>query len=297
METVEPPARAGNLLGTWALVACLVPVPIVASMVLGADNLLVLGACVLSGLLAVIAALVWAVQRSRGQRRDYEERLAAWSAERAVSQERLRIARDLHDLSSHGLGIITVRAASTGYLTGPDADAQRQQAMLDIEHVSRTTTAELRRMLALLRSPGDEPAPLRPADTLAALPTIIKEAERNGLTIQFTTNGFGTEADGYAEVAQSVQLAICAVVRETLTNTLRHAGPTTVRIAIARTGKNITVEVDDDGPLPGWRVEPGSGHGLLGLRERLKTHRGTLAASPTRDGFHVRAVIPAGESE
>lgn len=285
------------MLGAWMLVACLVPLPIIAGLLVDSEASVLLGASVSSGLLAVITALVWAVQRSRGQRRDYEERLTAWSAERAVSRERLRIARDLHDLSSHGLGIITVRAAATGYLTGPEADAQRQQAMLDIERVSRTTTAELRRMLTLLRSPGDECAPLRPADTLAALPSIIGEAERNGLTIRYTTESVGTDADGPAGIAQSMQLTICAVVRETLTNVLRHAGPTTVRVAIVHAGGNIVVEVDDDGPLPGWRPEPGSGQGLLGLRERLRTHRGTLAASPARDGFHVRAVIPAGEGE
>lgn len=285
------------MIGAWMLVACLVPLPIIAPLVVGSDASLLLGGSVLSGLLTVITALVWAVQRGRGRRRDYEERLTSWAAERAVSRERLRIARDLHDLSSHGLGIITVRAAATGYLTGPDADTQRQRAMLDIERVSRTTTAELRRMLTLLRTPGDEPAPLRPADSLAALPGIIEEAERTGLTIRYTTENVVAEAEGYAGIAQSVQLAICAVVRESLTNVLRHAGPTTVRVAIVRAGGNIDVDVDDDGPLPGWRAEPGSGQGLLGLRERLKTHRGTLAASQGRDGFHVRAVIPAGEGE
>lgn len=287
METSERPTWERSR--AWIVVACLALAPLAAALALNSGSVTI--AAIISGSIVVVAALIWAVQRGRRQRRDFEDRLASWAAERAVAQERLRIARDLHDLSSHGLGIITVRAASTGYLNGPDADAERQQAMLDIERIGRSTTTELRRMLTLLRTPGDDPAPLHPADTLAALPGIIADAERGGLIIQQSIENVDGEGDG---MAPGAQLAVCAVVREALTNVLRHAGPTTVRLAIVRSDDAINVTVDDDGQHPGWQPEPGAGHGLTGLRERVKTHGGTLATSPTRQGFRLHASIPIG---
>ncbi len=91
-----------------------------------------------------------------------------------------------------------------------------------------------------------------------------------------------------------MQLAVCAVVRAALTNVLRHAGPTTVRVTIARQGDALNVTVDDDGKRPGWQPEPGAGYGLTGLRERVKAHGGTLATTPTRQGFRLYASIPIG---
>jgi signal transduction histidine kinase len=208
-----------------------------------------------------------------------------------VAQERLRIARDLHDLSSHGIGLITVRASSTGFLEGPDAAAEREQALQDIERVSRQTMTELRRMLALLRAPDDVSAPLRPADTLATLPAILTEAERHGLITRFD----GSVPDA-ADLSQDVQLTACAVVREGLANALRHAGPTTVAVTVVHDEDGLTVGVRDDGPRPGWQAEPGAGHGLTGLRERLATHGGSLIGSSDGAGFHLRARIPVGVS-
>lgn len=292
METNERPARERSR--AWVVVMCLAPVPIVTALILDSTSPLLLITANLSGTIVVFATLVWALQRTRHQRRDFEERLAAWAAERAVAQERLRIARDLHDLSSHGLGIITVRAAATGYLDGPDADVERQRAMLDIERIGRATTTELRRMLTLLRSTPDAPAPMRPADTLASLPDIIQEAERNGLIIAPTIENLGHDRDKFGGISHGVQLAICAIVREALTNVLRHAGPTTVRLAITRVEDVVSIMVDDDGKNPGWQAEPGAGHGLTGLRERVNTHGGTLATSPTQQGFRLHATLPAG---
>lgn len=290
METTERPTWERSR--AWIVVACLALVPLVAALILNSGG--VTTAAIVSGAILMVAAFVWAIQRARRQRRDFEDRLASWAAERAVAQERLRIARDLHDLSSHGLGLITVRAAATGYLDGPDADGERQRAMLDIERIGRSTTTELRRMLTLLRTPGDGPAPLHPADTLAALPSIIRDAERAGLIIHQSIEGLGTVGDEAGGIASGAQLAVCTVVREALTNVLRHAGPTTVRLTIVRQGDALNVTVDDDGKNPGWQPEPGAGHGLTGLRERVKTHGGTLATTPTRQGFRLYASIPVG---
>ncbi|MEB4616198.1 sensor histidine kinase [Leucobacter sp. M11] len=225
------------------------------------------------------------MHRARRQRIAFEQRLEAWTAAAAVEQERLRIARDLHDLASHGLGLITVRAAATGYLTGEHADSERERAMADIERIGRATTLELRRMLALLRTPGTDPAPLRPADTLTELPAIVRNAEQAGLIIRFELADLGP-------VSGSAQLTVCTVVREALANTLRHAGPTTARVTITAARGIIDIDIRDDGPAPGWRTHPGAGHGLTGLRERLAVHGGALSVGSYGTGYRVHATLP-----
>ncbi|GIM91863.1 sensor histidine kinase [Paractinoplanes toevensis] len=227
-----------------------------------------------------VAVVGWALIRTNAQRRRYEDELAAWAAERAAQGERLRIARELHDLASHGLGLITVRAAAAGAVTGPAGEAERVAALSDIERVSRQATTELRRMLAVLRTSG--PAPLRPGDTLDDLPAIVEAA---GMTATL-------EVEKLGDVSPGVQLTVCAIVREALHNTLRHAGPVGARVAVHRDGDTIIVSARDDGPRPGWRPQPGAGHGLHGLRERVQALDGTLRAGPADDGWLLAARIP-----
>ena len=231
--------------------------------------------------------VVWAIIRVKGQRREYEERIEEWASEKAAQEERLRIARDLHDLVSHGLGLMTVRAA-TANLTDDDDDAERRQALTDIEHLGRDATAELRRMLTVLRGTAITPAPLRPADTLDDLPEITVQAARAGLAVTLKVADLG-------EVTPSVQLTICVTVKEALNNTLRYAGPTSATVLVARRGDTITVDVQDAGLRGAWQPHPGSGHGLAGLRERLALHHGTLNTGPHADGFRVLAELPASE--
>ena len=231
-----------------------------------------------------VSVIAWAFDRTRRQRRRYEEELATWAGERARQSERLRIASDLHDLVSHGLGLITVRAAVARTVAGAAGDRERADALTDIERVSRETTTELRRMLTVLRDP--DTAPLRPADTLADLPTIVQEANTAGLSA-----ALGVEDPG--EVSPGVQLTVCAIVREALHNTIRHAGPTHARVTVRSDGEMLTVEVQDAGPRQTWQAHPGAGHGLDGLRERVAVLGGTLHAEPDADrGFHVIARIP-----
>ncbi|MFG3421047.1 sensor histidine kinase [Micromonospora sp. NPDC048063] len=279
METDRP---------TWRSRAWLVAVAVLAMLALvlmtvGVDNpVSVWGALAVSaGVTALVIA--WALARTRSERRHYEEELASWAAEQATQAERLRIARDLHDLASHGLGLITVRAAAARTLTGPDGEAERANALADIERASRQTTTELRRMLALLRTAG--PAPLRPADTLDDLPAIVKAANDAGLTVTL-----GDEEVG--DVTAGVQLTVCAVVREALNNTIRHAGPSHARVGIHREADTIIVEVQDAGPRPGWQPQPGAGHGLDGLRERVAALDGSLHAEQADDGWLLTARIP-----
>ncbi|RIQ11770.1 sensor histidine kinase [Jiangella rhizosphaerae] len=235
--------------------------------------------------LAVLVS-TWAVLRTRRERRAHEDRLAAWTGERAAQAERLRIAGDLHDLVSHGLGLITVRAAVATRLTGPDAAAEQASALADIEAVSRETTTELRRMLTVLRTP-ESAAALRPAESLADLPDIVAAARGAGLDATL-------ELPALDGVSPGVQLTACAVVREALSNTARHAGPTSARVRVRRDGATVVVTAVDDGPADGWEPRPGAGHGLDGLRERVAAIGGVLDAGPDGPGFAVTARIPDG---
>lgn len=228
------------------------------------------------------AVIVWMQLRIRAERSLHEDAVAIWAAERATQAERLRIAAELHDLVSHGLGLITVRAAAARSVEGPGGEAERSDALSDIEHAGRETTAELRRMLNVLRDPGA--APLRPAETLADLPATIQAAEDVGLVATMNMEGLG-------EVSPGVQLTICAVVREALNNSRRHAGPTRVEVEVRREGGVVAVVVKDGGPQVDWRPQPGAGHGLENLGERLALLGGTLHTSNTGPGFTLTARI------
>ncbi|HWS35884.1 MAG TPA: histidine kinase [Actinoplanes sp.] len=228
------------------------------------------------------ATAFWAVRRWRSDRAEYERRLTAWAAAEAVLEERLHIARDLHDLVSHGLGLITVRAAATRHL---EQSGPIREALGDIEETSREATAELRRMLTVLREP--DAVPRAPADSLAVLPEIVRAAGTAGLRPSLTSGDLG-------EVSPGVQVAICRTVREGLANVARHAGPVDVAVRVHRDGRHVVVTVADDGPAPGWRPVPGAGHGLAGLRERVGSLDGGLVAEPVDGGFRLTARVPDG---
>ncbi|GIE34773.1 hypothetical protein Ait01nite_078180 [Actinoplanes italicus] len=232
---------------------------------------------------SAVAAATWAVRRWRADRAEYERRLTAWAATEAVLAERLRIARDLHDLVSHGLGLITVRAAATRFEPEPP---EMRAALDDIETVSRDTTAELRRMLTVLRDPA-APGPRAPLEGFEALPEIVRAAEAAGLRPALTVGDLG-------HVSPGVQVAVCRTVREGLANTARHAGPADVAVRVRRDGRHVVVSVADTGPADGWRPTPGAGHGLAGLRERVTSLGGTLTAERVDGGFHLVARIPDG---
>lgn len=242
--------------------------------------------------IAVAAAIVSAVLcatlvRVRRERRAHEERLTSWAAERAAQAERLRIARELHDLASHGLGLITVRAAAAGRVSGAHAEDERIAALHDIERSGRQATTELRRMLSVLRSGDDGPAPLRPGETLDDLPGVIDGARAAGLTVVLSAEDLDT-----SEVSAGAQLAICTIVRESLANAARHAGPTSATVDLRRSATEVTVRVQDRGPVPDWEPHPGTGLGLAGLRERLTALGGSLESGRADGGYRLVARIP-----
>ncbi|MEW9531747.1 sensor histidine kinase [Microbispora sp. NPDC049125] len=229
-----------------------------------------------------LTVTVVALFSARRQRIAYEARLTAWAGERATQAERLRIARELHDIVSHGLGLITVRAGAARH---PGTEDDSSAALSDIERIGRQTTTELRRMLNVLRDSAGTAAPLRPAESLRDLPAIVEDAERAGPTVT-------VELGEIAGISSGAQLAICSVVREALTNTARHAGPTAATVHARRDGDWIVTTVWDEGPVDGWTPHPGAGHGIEGLRERVTAMGGTFQAEHAGNGFRVTARIP-----
>ena len=241
-----------------------------------------------TGILAVLAvggvAVAIALVGVR-QRRRYEAELARAAARAAVQDDRLDIARDLHDIVSHGLGAITVRARAGRRLGATDPTAAGD-ALDDVVDLSRTATEDLRRLLGVLRD--KEPAPLAPAPGLADVPALVEGARAQGLTV--TLAGDAVRAD-----TPGVELAAYHVVREALANTALHAGPTSAEVRLERDAGGLRVVVTDAGPSTGWAPHPGAGHGLALLTHRVAAHGGTLTHGPAgAAGHRVEATWPQG---
>ena len=270
----------------------------------------------------LVVASLWLRRRDQ---RAYERRLAQETAARAVAEDRLVIARELHDAVSGNLGAITVRCAVAQRLeTTPNG---LRTALDDVETASREATDALRRMLAVLR---DESRPPTPGAVVAASATAatavtsaegapaaktgipdslteslhesIDRAERSGVTVELDAD-VGTRAEAAAIPGSAAPVllpapvvqAVARVVAEALVNTARHAGPTRVRVTLRREPGLLRIAVVDDGPATGWEPHPGAGQGLRGLHERLTALGGTLTAGPRADapGFAIEATLSA----
>lgn len=289
---VDPTARPVLRSRAWVVAVVVLTLVVLTLAGAGGRQPVAASVAVVAASATALGAVGWAVVRTGRQRRAHEAALTAWAAERAAHGERLRIARDLHDLASHGLGAITVRAAAARTATGPGSAQEHARALADIEQAGRAATTELRRMLSVLRAPGGT-APLRPADTLADLSRIVGSARAGGLTVELATEGVTEPAD----LSAGVQLTACAVVREGLANAARHAGPTRARVTLRREGDGLVVTVADDGPVPGWQPHAGAGQGLRGLRDRVAAVGGTLDVRIGRAGSRLLARLPDGAPE
>ncbi|WP_245642034.1 sensor histidine kinase [Nonomuraea candida] len=201
-------------------------------------------------------------------------------ARRRAGEERLRIARELHDVLGHNISMINVQAAAAlhGLKKRPeDAEA----ALRTIKETSKETLRELRTTLGVLRQ-VDEDAPTTPADSLARVEALVAAS---GLKVR-------TELSGPLDtVPTEVDLAAARIVRESLTNVSRHSGTDQATLTITNTSGNIVIRVEDDGP--GAAYDGGSGFGLQGMRERAAALGGTLEAGPRPEGgFRVTARLP-----
>ncbi len=211
-------------------------------------------------------------------------------ARQAVTEERLRIARELHDVVAHSMSVVAMHAG-TGRMVAADDPAAAERALATIEATTRSALGEMRRLLGVLRSSdSDEPAALGPAPGLADLDRLVAEVERSGIDVQLRVHG------DRPDMAPGVDLSAYRVVQEALTNVLKHAGPAQATVDVRYTGAGVTVEVADDG-LGAAAPALTGGHGLVGMRERVTVHGGELDAGPNPGGgFRVVARFPVGEA-
>jgi signal transduction histidine kinase len=265
---------------------------------LGADNL----ALVALGALAVAAGDASRSRRGYLAEAQARARLAEHDrdveAARQVIEERLRIARELHDVVGHHLALINVQAGVAAHLMN-DRPEQAREAVAQIRTASRSALGELRDTIGLLRRPGEQP-PVEPVTGLAGLPELLAAFRRAGLVIDERVLGT------VRPVAAATDLAAYRVIQESLTNVCKHAGPATVVVSRHYEPETLRIVVDNAAPgaarnrpaqIPpaadGLGGHDAGGHGVAGMRERVATLGGTFAAGPLDGGGHrVTATLP-----
>ncbi len=234
------------------------------------------------------------VRSRRAEREAIEARLAAMEASRdaeareAVQAERLRIARDLHDVVAHSIATINVQAGAASRVVEAQP-ALAREALDEIRQASKSAMDELRATLRVLRSDGTE-LELAPAPGLAQVSALVEAHPDAELSIT------GTAPD---DLDAGVQLAAYRIVQEALTNTLKHARGSAVHVHLDHHDDHLEVAVtNDDTGAPDPDAAPGGGHGLIGLRERAEAVGGSLRSGPRLDGgFSVEATLPHSPTE
>jgi signal transduction histidine kinase len=237
---------------------------------------------------ALFTGTAVANQRSRitGARDRAEE-----EARRRVDEERLRIARELHDIVAHTMATINVQAGVAAHVLA-DNPAAAGDALQAIRKSSKDGLRELRAILNVLRQ-ADEDDPTQPAPGLGQLDSLLSNAGNTGLPVTLRQSG---EA---ADLPPAVDLAAYRIVQESLTNVIKHAGPAaTATVSLRYTGAGLEIEVTDTGLGPGPTSMAAAGHGLIGMRERAASVGGRLESGPGPEGgYRVFAVLPAGETQ
>jgi signal transduction histidine kinase len=238
------------------------------------------------GATGLLLAAGWAVGTVVRWKRDTTAHLVRHLAEAAVADERRRIARELHDVIGHSMSLIAVKATVANHV----AEARPQEvraALAVIEQTSRSTLAEIHRILGLLRSDGERAEAQTPVPGMANLSELAAHARSAGVEVDLTVRQ-------EAEPSPAVAVSVYRIVQETLTNVITHAGPTRCSVIVDVDGRVASIEVVDDGPRHGRppRSVPG-GHGLIGMRERVKMYEGTFSAEfRPEGGFRVAVRLP-----
>lgn len=251
-----------------------------------------------------LVALFSAAEALRAQRdrRREQARSQAEVVQRQVADERLRIARELHDVVAHNMSLINVQAGVALHLAD-DATPAVRDALQVIKGASKDALVELRAILGVLRHVDDSEAadgesaetarvgPRHPTPDLGQLDELVASARASGVevTARVDVNG--------VVLPQPVQLAAYRIVQESLTNVARHADPPRATVTVRADGDTLVIDVEDEGHAPATReTVPSGGNGLIGMRERAAAVGGQLTAGPRmRGGFAVNARLPLGD--
>ncbi|MFD8895682.1 sensor histidine kinase [Streptomyces sp. NPDC059566] len=228
------------------------------------------------------------------ERAERAERTRDEEARRRVAEERLRIARDLHDVVAHHIALVNVQAGVAAHVMDKRPD-QAKEALAHVRDASRSALNELRATVGLLRQSGDPEAPTEPAPGLGVLDELVDTFRHAGLPVEVIV-----QLDGAAgPLPAAVDLAAYRVIQEALTNVRKHAGAgAKAEVSVVRVGPSVEVTVLDDGgeaadAAPEPTDPPGGGHGLLGMRERTGALGGTCFAGPRYGGgYRVHATLP-----
>ncbi|MEU4449101.1 sensor histidine kinase [Actinosynnema sp. NPDC050801] len=209
----------------------------------------------------------------------------------AIVAERVRIARDLHDVVAHHVSVMGVQAGAARRVLDRDPDLARE-ALRTVEDTARTAIGELRGLLGVLRADSEddvrETAGATSSPGLDQLPELAEQARSAGLDVDHTVYGEPRP------VPEGVALSVYRIVQESLTNVVKHADARRVDVRVRFLETSLEVEVSDDGRGRANKAVVGAGFGLVGMRERVAVHGGELDAGPRRDaGYRVRARFPA----
>jgi signal transduction histidine kinase len=242
--------------------------------------------------IALAAAIGQAVRAKRAHQAMLEERARRaeegreHEARRRISEERLRIARELHDAVGHHVALISVQAGAMGYLLDTDLDKARE-SLAHIQRAGESALEELRLTVGLLRQPGDS-EPTEPAGGLGRLDELIGSFTATGLRVTCEVTGQARS------LPEAVDLTAYRVIQESLTNTAKHAAGASAVVRLAFGPAVLALAVEDDGPFVAGDAEGAEGHGIIGMRERAATVGGWLTAGPRGGGgFRVLAELPA----
>jgi signal transduction histidine kinase len=272
----------------------------VAEMVGGgqqtADGAIGLVAVLLVGWLAgenTKAGRIYAAQRADRirERRAALEAEQAERVERAVADERVKIARELHDIVAHGMSVIAVRSAVAKMVLDAQPEEARE-ALGIIETTSRRSLREMRMLVGVLRDDATQAsADLAPSPTWHDVKRLIEDVRSAGVNLEVDVCG------PPPELPAAVELTVFRILQEALTNIVRHAGPTRARVSITFGPGAVELDVLDEGPPPdGAPLAPtarvGGGHGLIGMRERAALFGGEVIVGRTGPGFRVQAHLP-----
>jgi signal transduction histidine kinase len=206
-------------------------------------------------------------------------------ARAAVAEERVRIARELHDVVAHGISVIVLQARGGRKVLDP-RESEAREAFEEIETTAQQALTEMRRLLGMLRRQDEELA-LGPQPSLTNLDTLAASVRDAGLPVEVVVKG------SLERVPPAIDLSAYRLVQEGLTNALKHAGPAHARVFVSCSGKEVEVEVTDDGRGVNGNGMSTGGHGLTGMRERVAMLGGQIEIGPrTAGGFALRARLP-----
>jgi signal transduction histidine kinase len=235
---------------------------------------------------AYVAGMTQQVEQR--QRRELER------AQQSIGEERLRIARELHDIVAHSLSVIAIQSGVGRHVLDMQPEEARK-ALAAVETTSRSALDELRRVLGVLRSDDPDGPSFVPAPGIGDLDHLLDQCRAAGLEVTYRVHG------PVPRVSPSMDLSVYRIVQEALTNVTKHAGTAQATVDITFEAGEVVVSVIDEGALhrngavlsPDTGGETGAHHGIIGMRERTAMFGGTLTAEPRREGgFEVRARIP-----